>query len=491
MLTSAGGIQLEYDKAGNLTLKGQKAFEWDYLGRLIKIKLGNKTLSENFYDFSKSRIRKKGISGESYYITPEFEIRNGKTTIYLNISGKRNLKVESLDLTHKFYPDLAPAQEKNGKIQSLPDQKITSGDAYLFSNLKKSSPKNIKKEFEGIKTEDLLNASLETLLIGNQEKLTYLHNDYLGSFSVSSNASGKVLKRNYYYPFGLLRFSTNKDSENYTFNGKEFNPNTELSYYGARFYDPYLSRWASVDKKFLIIDEKVPDNYETNPYVFAKNNPITQIDTNGEEPVTVTIAVLMAAGRGAAQGAATEIAEQMVGQLVGHLEKTGSLKGFDFENAVDNLDGKKIAKEAAWGGITFGLNKVKTLGKYGKMTADLGKHIFDDLKEKGKDFKLSDSLKSYAKTKLTASLSKKYSKHFKKVANSGLKKIGEKAWAKKSRHGILKVVGSKLYKKGKRKLQKEFDDTASKLGKDVAEKGVDSWFNIFGLNNNDKKEDKK
>jgi len=88
MLTSAGGIQLEYDKAGNLTLKGQKAFEWDYLGRLIKIKLGNKTLSENFYDFSKSRIRKKGISGESYYITPEFEIRNGKTRIYLNISGK-------------------------------------------------------------------------------------------------------------------------------------------------------------------------------------------------------------------------------------------------------------------------------------------------------------------------------------------------------------------------------------------------------------------
>ncbi len=64
----------------------------------------------------------------------------------------------------------------------------------------------------------------------------------------------------------------------YKFNGKELDEETGLYYYGARYYDPKVSIWLSVDP----LAEKMPS---WSPYSFCFNNPMRFVDPDGMEAV--------------------------------------------------------------------------------------------------------------------------------------------------------------------------------------------------------------
>ena len=83
-----------------------------------------------------------------------------------------------------------------------------------------------------------------------------------------------------YFAFGETFIEEHKNSNNspYKFNGKELDEESGLYYYGARYYDPRISIWASIDP----LAEKYPD---TSPYAYCANNPINFIDPDGREPI--------------------------------------------------------------------------------------------------------------------------------------------------------------------------------------------------------------
>ena len=60
-----------------------------------------------------------------------------------------------------------------------------------------------------------------------------------------------------YVPFGEVFIEERNSIWNtpYLFNAKEFDEETGLYYYGARYYDPHLSLWMSTDA----LKEKVPN----------------------------------------------------------------------------------------------------------------------------------------------------------------------------------------------------------------------------------------
>lgn len=60
----------------------------------------------------------------------------------------------------------------------------------------------------------------------------------------------------------------------FKFNGKELDNETGMYYYGARYYDPSLSIWMSVDP----LAEQFPN---FSPYNYTMNNPINMIDPDG------------------------------------------------------------------------------------------------------------------------------------------------------------------------------------------------------------------
>jgi len=63
-------------------------------------------------------------------------------------------------------------------------------------------------------------------------------------------------------------------SSRFRFNGKEWDEETGNFYYGARYYDPKISVWLSVDPLALI-------DSDLSPYHFVRNNSLIMIDPKG------------------------------------------------------------------------------------------------------------------------------------------------------------------------------------------------------------------
>ena len=111
------------------------------------------------------------------------------------------------------------------------------------------------------------------------EKLQfYYHPDHLGSSSYITNLDGEVVQHIEYVPFGEVFVEERNNIWNtpYLFNAKEFDEETGLYYYGARYYEPRLSLWMSVDP----LQEKYPN---ISTYCYAANNPIKFIDSDGRK----------------------------------------------------------------------------------------------------------------------------------------------------------------------------------------------------------------
>ena len=104
----------------------------------------------------------------------------------------------------------------------------------------------------------------------------YYHPDHLGSSSYITNLEGEVVQHIEYVPFGEVFVEERNNIWNtpYLFNAKEFDEETGLYYYGARYYDPRVSLWISTDPK-------ATDAADWTPYRFGFNNPIRYTDPDG------------------------------------------------------------------------------------------------------------------------------------------------------------------------------------------------------------------
>lgn len=107
----------------------------------------------------------------------------------------------------------------------------------------------------------------------------YYHPDHLGSSSYITNLDGEVAQHIEYVPFGEVFIEERNNAWNtpYLFNAKEFDEETGMYYYGARYFEPRLSLWMSTDPE----EEKLPNS---STYTYCVGNPINFIDKYGEKP---------------------------------------------------------------------------------------------------------------------------------------------------------------------------------------------------------------
>jgi len=119
----------------------------------------------------------------------------------------------------------------------------------------------------------------------------YSLTDHLGNERVTYDTYlNQVAQQDDYYPFGMeISSGTIVSPKNeYLYNKKELQEDLHQYDYGARFYDPVITRWN-------VIDPYAEKSRRFSPYNYVENNPIRNIDLDGDT-------TFVGNGRGATRG---------------------------------------------------------------------------------------------------------------------------------------------------------------------------------------------
>jgi RHS repeat-associated protein len=163
------------------------------------------------------------------------------------------------------------------------------------------------------------------------------------------------LQENDYYAFGYGIQSTQQTispKNEYLYNHKELQEETGLYDYGARFYDPVIGRWTSVDP----LAEKMRIY---SPYNYGDDNPIRNIDPDGMAPngccdlpslMKRTLNALYSAGKKKVENFVRNTVDQIKKDVK---DKVGSISPYVKVDAKVTL-GTRVA--APHGGVDIDMN---------------------------------------------------------------------------------------------------------------------------------------
>ena len=113
-----------------------------------------------------------------------------------------------------------------------------------------------------------------------REETFFYQSDQLGSTSYITDDKANITQYDAYLPYGELLVDEHSSSEDlpYKFNGKQFDEETGLYYYGARYMNPVASIWYGVDR----FTEKYPIY---SAYNICRSNPLLFFDESGDSTI--------------------------------------------------------------------------------------------------------------------------------------------------------------------------------------------------------------
>src|SRR3989344_7695486 len=106
--------------------------------------------------------------------------------------------------------------------------------------------------------------------------IVYYFSDNIGSTSLQTDSSGNVNFKANYLPFGKELSFSSTNNEKYGFTGKEFDIESSLNYFNARYYNPSNGKFISNDPIFKPTE---------GGYQYVNNNPLTITDPSGMQDV--------------------------------------------------------------------------------------------------------------------------------------------------------------------------------------------------------------
>ena len=103
--------------------------------------------------------------------------------------------------------------------------------------------------------------------------------DHLGSTSITANSSGTKVAELRYKAWGETRYTWGTTPTTYRYTGQREQAEIGLYYYGARWYDPYISRFTQPDT----IVPGAGDPQSWNRFSYVGNNPLAYSDPSGHD----------------------------------------------------------------------------------------------------------------------------------------------------------------------------------------------------------------
>jgi RHS repeat-associated protein len=223
-----------YDGDGQVTAKtrsgGTQALIRDDDGRIREVPY----FAEYVYDETGERARKQTFSGagDTLYVDPEFEVD----------------LVNATHEIHYFHGSRRVATEKRSGL-GLPGG---GGAGSLLSR-------------------------------------QFYFPDFVGSNSVVARSDG-TLQKSFFRPFGEFA-QEGGDLSPYLFTDQEHDPETNLQYFGARYYDPWVGRFMEQDPELIGAHDGATfaaiadDAQQYNSYSYVTNRPTILVDPTGRQSV--------------------------------------------------------------------------------------------------------------------------------------------------------------------------------------------------------------
>jgi RHS repeat-associated protein len=117
---------------------------------------------------------------------------------------------------------------------------------------------------------------------GPPQLVRYQHSNHLGSALLELSQRAEIISYEEYFPFGSTAYQAVRSAleapKRYRYTGKERDDESDLYYYGARYYAPWLARWISADPAGLKGGRHL--------YAYAADNPVRLRDATGMAPTT-------------------------------------------------------------------------------------------------------------------------------------------------------------------------------------------------------------
>jgi RHS repeat-associated protein len=116
---------------------------------------------------------------------------------------------------------------------------------------------------------------------GPARQVRFQLEDHLGSSVMELDAEGSVISYEEYHPYGTTAYSALRDGDRslkrFRHTGRERDDETGFTYGHARYYVPWLARWASCDPSGA--------SAGVNRYRYVSGNPVTFVDPDGRDDV--------------------------------------------------------------------------------------------------------------------------------------------------------------------------------------------------------------
>ncbi|MDM8176929.1 RHS repeat-associated core domain-containing protein [Olivibacter sp. 47] len=294
--TASGTYSYTYDAVNRLREgimaggKGREGIAYDKLGNITALnRRASDGLTADSLAYSYSGGRLTSVNDRSTNIGAAYMLA-GTTAYTYDANGNMSTRVNSANTANNItatvynYLDLPQTVTANGTAVSF----IYDGSGKKLRSVNAVNGQT-RDYIDGIEYSgtalELIHMEEGRILKGTSGyTYEYILKDHLGNSRSGFRGTNAVATTaNFgsdYYPFGLAyqsKIAQPSPKNNYLYNGKEWQDKLKTLDYGARFYDPVIGRWGSVDPL-------AEQGRRWSPYAYAFNNPIRFVDPDGMWP---------------------------------------------------------------------------------------------------------------------------------------------------------------------------------------------------------------
>jgi len=293
--TTLDGATYTTDNAGNRLTRTDKrlnttlTYGYDNIYQLLSAKQGSTTKETYTYDLVGNRLSSLGVSPYSYNSSNELTSLPTLTYTYDN-NGNTKTKSDgtqySWDFENRLTQVVLPGSGGTATFKYDPfgrrvQKAFTQGSTttttnYLYDGDSLLEELDQSGNVLGRYTQGppLIDEPLSELRSGTT---SYYEQDGVRTVTSLSNSAGGLANTYSYDSFGKLIGSTGTLANPFQYTGRQFDSETGVYYYRARYYDQSVGRFLSED-----LLKGISDN--VNFYAYVQNNPTDLIDPSGLSP---------------------------------------------------------------------------------------------------------------------------------------------------------------------------------------------------------------